>query len=76
MTVATIRLQVDDKAAQLFATVPADRRAQLSLLIGDLIEQFAESTPAALYALMDEMGQEAGRNGLTPEFLAAYSEIA
>ena len=69
MTVATIRVQIDEKAAQLFATAPADRRAQLSLLIGDLIEQFAESTPAALFSLMDDMSREASQNGLTPEIL-------
>ena len=69
MTVATIRIQLDDRTVQLFAAAPADRRAQLSLLIGDLIEQFAGSTPAALFALMDEMSREADQNGLTPEIL-------
>ena len=69
MTAAAIRVQIDEKAAQLFAIAPADRRAQLSLLIGDLIEQFAESTPAALFSLMDQMSREAGQNGLTPEVL-------
>jgi hypothetical protein len=71
MTVATIRVQIDDRAAQLFAMVSADRRAQLSLLIGDLIEQFAVSTPAALLTLMDEMSREASQNGMTPEILDA-----
>lgn len=71
MTTATIRVQIDDRAAHLFATAPANRRAQLSLLIGDLIEQFAESIPTALLSLMDEMSREARQNGMTPEILDA-----
>jgi len=71
MTVATIRIQLEDRTAQRFAAAPADRRAQLSLLIGELIEQFAKSTPATLFALMDEMSYEASQNGMTPEILDA-----
>ncbi|MBK8045960.1 MAG: hypothetical protein IPK16_01780 [Anaerolineales bacterium] len=69
MTTSTIRVQIDDKAARLFAAAPADRRARLGLLIGYLVEQFAESTPASLFALMDEMSSEARARGLTPEIL-------
>ena len=69
MTISTVRVQIDDRAAKLFASAPADRRAQLSLLIGDLIEQFANSTPATLFALMDEMSREASQNGMTLEIL-------
>jgi hypothetical protein len=71
MTTATIRVQIDNRLAQLFASAPADRRAQLGLLISDLIEQFAASTPTSLFALMDEMSREADRNGMTPEVLDA-----
>ena len=66
MTVATIRIQVDDTTAQVFAATPSEKREQLRRLIGYLIEQFAQSTPAALLALMDEMSQEAQDRGLTP----------
>jgi hypothetical protein len=69
MTTATIRVQIDNRVAHLFAAAPADRRAQLGLLISDLIEQFAASTPNSLFALMDEMSREASRNGMTPEVL-------
>jgi multidrug efflux pump subunit AcrA (membrane-fusion protein) len=71
VTVATIRIQLDDKTAQLLAATPAEQRAQLNLLIRNLIEQFAGSTPTALLALMDEMSREASRNGMTPELLDA-----
>jgi hypothetical protein len=71
MTTATIRVQVDDQAARLFAAAPADRRAQLGLLISDLIEQFAESTPTSMFPLMDAMSREADNNGLTPDILDA-----
>ena len=71
MTVATIRIQLDDRTAQLLDAASADRRAQLNLLIRSLIEQFAEGTPAALFTLMDEMSREANQNGMTPEILDA-----
>lgn len=71
MTVATIHIQLDDRTAQLFAATPVDQRAQLSLLIRDLIEQFTEGAPAALFALMDEISREASQNGMTPEILDA-----
>lgn len=69
MTTATIRVQIGDQAARLFAATPANRRAQLGLLFGYLVEQFAEATPASLLELMDEMSSEARTNGLTPEIL-------
>lgn len=69
MTTATIRVEIDDRAAQLFAASPADRRAQLGQFIGYLVEQFAETTPTSLLALMDEMSREARANGMTQEDL-------
>ncbi len=69
MTTATIRVQIDDQAARLFAATPANRRAQLGLLFGYLVEQFAETTPSSLFELMDEMSNEASANGLTSEIL-------
>ena len=70
MATATLRVQIDDQAAaRLFAATPANRRAQLGLLFGYLVEQFAETTPSSLLELMDEMSGEARANGLTPEIL-------
>ena len=69
MTTATIRVQVDDEAARLFAATPASQRAQLGVLIGYLVEQFAAATPSFLLALMDEMSSEARARGLTPKIL-------
>ena len=65
MTIATIELEVDDSAAQAFAATPAEKREQLRHLIAYLIEHFAQSTPAALLSLMDEMSKEAEDRGLT-----------
>jgi hypothetical protein len=69
MATATIRVELDDQAALQFAAAPANRRAQLGLLLGFLIEQFAVSTPSSLLALMDEMSREASVNELTSESL-------
>ena len=71
MTIATIRIQVDDTAAQAFEAAPVEKREQLRHLIGYLIAHFAQSTPASLLALMDEMSQEAAGRGLTPAQLKA-----
>lgn len=66
MTIATIEIEVDDSAAQAFAATPVEKREQLRHLIAYLIEHFAQSTPATLLFLMDEMSKEAQDRGLTP----------
>lgn len=71
MTLATISIQVDDKAAQIYETVSESKRLRLRKLISFLVEEFAESTPEALLSLMDEMSDEAEAKGLTPEILEA-----
>ncbi len=71
MAVATINIQVDDRAAQLYQSTPEDKRVRLRKLIGYLVEEFAESTPQTLLSLMDEMSREAEAKGLTPEILAS-----
>ena len=69
MATATIPVQIDEQAARLFAATPANRRAQLGLLFGCLVEEFAETTPSSLLELMDELSSEARANGLTPKIL-------
>lgn len=69
MTVATIQIQLDDRAAQLYEVVPETKRRRLRQLIGFMVQEFTESTPQSLLTLMDEMSQEAAANGLTQEVL-------
>jgi hypothetical protein len=69
MKTSTISILIDDKAAQLYEAAPAEKREQLRQLISYLVEEFADSTPASLFALMDEMSREASEKGLTSEIL-------
>ena len=69
MTVAMIRVPIDDNSARILEQTPVEKQAQLRLLIRQLVAEFAQSTQATLFAQMDAMSQEAQRRGLTPELL-------
>lgn len=69
MAIATIRVPIDDNSARILEQTPVEKQAQLRLLIRQLVAEFAQSTPATLFAQMDAMSQEAQRRGLTPELL-------
>lgn len=69
MTVATIRVPLDDQTAYAYETTSPEKQALLNQMIGYLVQQFVDSTPESLFALMDEMSREAAANGLTPEIL-------
>jgi len=69
MTIATLRVPLDDRTALALQTTSPEKQALLHQMIGYLVQQFVDSTPESLLALMDEMGGEAKANGLTPEIL-------
>lgn len=69
MALATITVQLDDRAAQIYHATSERKRIQLRKLISFLVQEFAESTPESLLALMDEMSNEAEAKGLAPELL-------
>lgn len=71
MTIATLRVPLDDRTAQALQTTAPEKKALLHQMIGYLVQQFVESTPESLFALMDDMSREAESNGLTPEALDA-----
>ncbi|MCB0123155.1 MAG: hypothetical protein KDE58_12960 [Caldilineaceae bacterium] len=74
MGVATITIQVDDQAAQVYESTSEDKRVRLRRLISFLVQEFAESTPESLLTLMDGMSREAEAKGLTPEILEMLLE--
>lgn len=69
MTIATLRVPLDDRTALALQTTPIEKKALLNQMIGYLVQQFVDSTPESLFALMDDMSREAKANGLTPEIL-------
>lgn len=69
MTIATLRVPLDDRTALALQTTPSEKKALLNQMIGYLVQQFVDSTPESLFALMDDMSREAKANGLTPAIL-------
>lgn len=69
MTIATIRVPLDDRTASAYQMTSPEKQALLRQMLGYFVQQFVDSTPESLFALMDEMSQEAELNGLTPEIL-------
>lgn len=69
MTIATLRVPLDERTAQALQSTSPEKQALLQQMLGYVVEQFVESTPESLFALMDEMSQEAKARGLTPEIL-------
>jgi len=69
MTIATLRVPLDDRTAQALQTTSLEKQALLYQMIGYLVQQFVDSTPESLFALMDDMSREAKANGLMPEIL-------
>lgn len=69
MTIATLRVPLDDRTALALQTTPIEKKALLNQMIGYLVQQFVDSTPESLFALMDDMSREAKANGLTPAIL-------
>lgn len=72
MGVATITIQIDDQAAQFYESTSEDKRVRLRRLISFLVQEFAESKPQSLRALMDGMSREAEAKGFTPEILKSF----
>ena len=69
MAFATISIQLNDRAAQLYEVAPEEKQQSLQQLISYLVQEFAESTPQSLLLLMNEMSREAESKGLTPKIL-------
>ena len=69
VTIATLRVPLDYRTAQALQTTSPEKQALLHQMIGYFVQQFVESTPESLFALMDAMSGEAQAKGLTPDIL-------
>ena len=63
-------ITVDSEAAQAFAAVSPENRRKIELLLNLRLRELALDSNKSLQQLMDEIGSEAQRKGLTPETLA------
>lgn len=67
MTIATINIQLDKDAAQIYLNASEQKREKLGLLISLWLREFEETL--SLPALMDQISDNAQKRGLTPEIL-------
>jgi len=65
MTIATINIQLDKDAAQIYLNASEQKREKLGLLISLWLREFEETL--SLPALMDQISDNAQKRGLTPE---------
>ncbi len=68
MTVATVSIQLDNDAAQIYTTASAENRKKLQLLLSFWLREF-DMPSISLADLMDEISEKAQARGLTPELL-------
>ena len=69
MATATISIQVDEKAAQAFATATTEEQRKIELLLNLRLQDLTTGARRSLKAVMDEIGTQAEAAGLTPEIL-------
>ncbi|NJM42103.1 MAG: hypothetical protein HC853_15815 [Anaerolineae bacterium] len=70
MSTATIPIQLDADAAQIYQAKPQKEQAKIRLLFSLLLREFSDSA-RSLEAIMDEIGAKAAAMGLTEEKLQA-----
>lgn len=71
MSVTTMSIPLEGKAAEVYRLVPLEKREWLEMLVNLVVREFAQYSPQSLLALMNEMSREAQANGLTAERLEA-----
>ena len=70
MSGATITVQLDSDAAQIYKSTPAQDQAKIRVLFSILLREFAQSA-RSLEAIMDEISEKALALGLTEDQLQA-----
>lgn len=69
MTNITISINVDDETAREVAALDDQRRRKLGILLGWRLRDLLKPPQRTLFQIMDDIGQQAQANGLTPEIL-------
>ena len=73
MTTTPVTISVDSVAAEAFAAVSPDNRRKIELLLNLRLRELTLDAEKSLVQVMDEIGAQAARNGMTPEILAEIS---
>ena len=69
MATEAITIQVDSEAARVFKAAPAEEQKKMEALLSLWLKEIATADTRPLKEVMDEIGQEATRRGMTPETL-------
>ena len=69
MATANITIQVDEEAANTFATASPEDRQKMQLLLSLRLQDLMASETKSLKAVMDEIGARAAARGMTPTIL-------
>lgn len=69
-----ITLQIDREAANIFKSTSAEVREKLQVLFGIWIKELGKGGTESLKRTMNELGDNAGARGLTPEVLKEILE--
>ena len=68
MTIATVSIQLDDEAAQIYTTASAENKKKLQLLLSFWLREF-DLPSISLTELMDNISDKAQARGLTADVL-------
>ena len=68
MTVATIEIELDERAADIYTNASQNAREKLRVLLSIWLQEFEDET-SDLGQLMDEISENAVSRGLTPDIL-------
>ena len=71
MATEAITIQVDSEAARAFNTAPATEQRKMEALLSLWLKEIAAADARPLKEVMDDIGREAQRRGMTPEILEA-----
>ena len=69
MATEAITIQVDRDAARVFNTAAPEEQKKMEVLVSLWLKEIASADTRSLKEVMDEIGQEAQRRGMTPEIL-------
>ena len=69
MSTEAITIQVDSEAASAFNRAPAEEQRKMEALVSLWLKEIASADTRSLKEVMDEIGREAQRRGMTPEIL-------
>lgn len=67
MATAQITLQVDAETARQFQNASVEEKARLQMIFQTLLRQRSQGNLDSMFAIMDKIGNDAKKNGLTEE---------